>query len=372
MSFWLWVLVIGVGLAVAGEIAFRVFLRLRHIAFSPPKTHRHLYVAPHPYLPYAFRPDTVIDNRHVATYPLHAGRFEVHGARVNNYRILGEEDIQVEKKPGTMRVLCLGGSTTANSLWEVGNPKQFSYPRCLREALRRRVDDRPWEVLNCGMGGWTSAEILVDFALHQVDLKPDVVVLYNGFNDLEASLTAPFASDYSHSRRNFGEVYARIRLASYIPNLRFWKSYAFIKGKMMGFGNVRYDLLSSIRAKKASLDNPFMGLDTERRNVEHLIHLCKANQIQVVLSTFAYHLYAAVTEDRRALKYRDGVFEENAMVRELAKQHGLPLVDIAALIPDDDAYFVDSVHFTPAGMQFLGERFADCIAAQVSTMVKAR
>jgi lysophospholipase L1-like esterase len=292
---------------------------------------------------------------------LHPGQFEFHAVRVNNYRLLSEEDIEIAKPPGMLRVLCLGGSTTASSIWKVGNPKQFSYPLFLSEILKQRLESRPCEVWNCGMGGWTSAEILVNFALHLIDLKPDIIVLYHGFNDLEASLTEPFASDYSHSRKSFGEVYSRIRLASYLPNLRFWKSYAFVKGRLMGFGNVRYDLLTSIRVRKASLDNPFMGLQTERRNIEHLIHLCQANRIHIVLSTFAYHIYPAVANDRQTLKYYNGVQEENTVLRDLATHHNAPLVDIAGLIPDDDAYFVDSVHFTPLGMQFLAEQFGKCI-----------
>lgn len=371
MTLWLSLVVGACGLALLGEAAFRALLRIRRIKFTPPKAYRDLYIVPHPYLPYVYQPHAVVGNAEVASYPLHAGRYEFRSVRINSIRFFNE-DVQVQKEPGTWRAMCLGGSTTANSIWEIGNPKEYSYPLCLRESLKQRFSGDRYEVLNCGMGGWTSAEILINFALHLIDLRPDVIVLYHGFNDLEASLTAPFAPDYSHSRRNFGEAYARIRLASYLPSLRFWKSYAFLKGKLFGLGNIRYDLLSAIRAGKADLDNPFMGLETERRNLEHLLHLCRANEVQVILSTFAYHVYAQVEHDRRTLKYRDGVRMENAMLRELAERHGLPLVDIAALIPDDDAYFVDTVHFTPLGMQFLADQFSDSIAEAIRVRKSAR
>lgn len=360
MTPWLWLLGAICGLLVLGEAAFRFVLKKRGITFTAPKSYRNLYIVPHPYLPYVYKPHAAIENAEVAGYPLHQGRYEFRPVRTNNIRHFNE-DVSSRKKPGTWRVMCLGGSTTANSIWEIGNPREYSYPLCLREALAGRLEGHRFEVLNCGMGGWTSAEVFVNFALHLIDLKPDIVVLYHGFNDLEASLTAPFSSDYSHSRKNFGEAYARIRLASYLPNLRFWKFYAYLKGKLMGFGNVRYDVLSSIRARPADLENPFMGLEAERRNVRHLIHLCQANGIQVILSTFAYHVYQAVSTDRRTLKYRDGVTLENAMIRDVAKEHALPLVDIAAMIPNDDAYFVDVAHFTPKGMQFLADHFAESI-----------
>lgn len=350
------------------EMAFRVYLRVNGIAFAPPKTHRNLYIISHPYLPCVYKPHAIVDNTQVAPYPLHAGRFEFRSVRINNLRFMGD-DVQLQKKPGTWRVLCLGSSSIASSIWEKGNPKQYSIPLCLKESLEQRVSNHPCEVLNCGMGGWTTAEIFINFALHLVDLKPDIVILYHGFNDLEPSLTTPFASDYSHSRRNLGEVYAKIRFASYIPNLGAWKTYFYLKRELLGFGNIRYDLLRSIRVKKPDFANPFMGMEAERRNVEHLIHLCQANRIPIILSTYAYHVYEKVKQDPRALKYKEGVEIENRVFRDLAAQHRLPLVDVAALIQDDDAYFVDSVHFTPLGMQFLADQFAGRIEEIVSAQL---
>lgn len=40
-------------------------------------------------------------------------------------------------------------------------------------------------------------------------------------------------------------------------------------------------------------------------------------------------------------------------MRKLAADYDLPLVDHARIIPGDARYFVDSVHFSPEGMQFL-------------------
>lgn len=360
-----WIVTVGAVSVVAVEVGFRLFLKLRGITFTAPKSHGDLYIVPHPYLPYVYRAGTVIGNVQAAPYPLHRGRFEFRPHRINNIRFFNE-DVTREPEPGVRRVMCLGGSTTANSLWEIGDPAEYSYPLCLRESLKRINPAVRYEVLNCGMGGWTSAEILVNFALHLIDYRPALVVLYHGFNDLEASLTAPFASDYTHSRKNFGEAYARIKWASRLPKLRAWKSYAFLKSRLLGFGNVRYDLLGSIRAGKPDLDNPFMGLDTERRNVRHLVQLCRANAIGVILATFAYHVYEQVREDQRILKYRDGVLMENEMLRELALEYDLPLVDLAVLMPDEDSYFVDTMHFTPEGMRVVADQIARCIVERSS------
>jgi len=194
--------------------------------------------------------------------------------------------------------------------------------------------------------------------------KPDVVVLYHGLNDLVPSLTPGFRSDYSHSRRSYAATYWRTRLASRLPDLRWWKSYSYATAKVLGHGNVRYDVLPGVQVSRPDTTAPFAGLATERRNIEHLVHLCRAKGIRVIIGTFAYYRYAAAADDPVKHRYGDGVREENAMLHGIAAATGATLVDIAGEIPFDDAHFVDSVHFTPEGMRFVARGFAEAIRAR--------
>jgi lysophospholipase L1-like esterase len=45
------------------------------------------------------------------------------------------------------------------------------------------------------------------------------------------------------------------------------------------------------------------------------------------------------------------VIEENKIINELAQKHGIPLVDNFSLVPLDEKYFVDTMHFSPDGMK---------------------
>lgn len=365
-----WTVAVTAVVLIAMETLFRMALWVRGSDFVPPKRVRDLYVIPHPYLPYVFRANARVKNDEPARYPLHRGRFEFRTVRTNSLGLLGPE-LADSKPDGVTRVLCLGASVTENSIWEVGEPTEHTYPIHLQGVLDDRAGPGWFEVVNCGVGGWTTAEILVNFALRLVDLRPDIVVLYHGLGDLTPSLTAPFRPDYSHSRRNFGEAYARIKLASRLPSLRWWKSYSYATARLMGFGNVRYDVLSSIRVAAPEISAPFRGLATERRNVEHLLELCRLRGVRVILSTFAYHVYDAVAEDPATLRYRDGVLEENEMMRGLAAARGLRLIDVAREMPRQDAYFVDSVHFTPLGMRWVAERFGEAILAATTPAASA-
>ncbi len=49
-------------------------------------------------------------------------------------------------------------------------------------------------------------------------------------------------------------------------------------------------------------------------------------------------------------------------MRDLALMNNVTLVDNAKLIPQDERYFVDSIHFTPEGMRKIAENIADAIA----------
>jgi len=86
-----------------------------------------------------------------------------------------------------------------------------------------------------------------------------------------------------------------------------------------------------------------------------------SNGIQVVLSTYCHFLHDAIKDDPLHQLYRRIVNEENKIMRHLADKNELKLVDNAALVPHDERYFVDSIHFTPEGMRLIASNIADAI-----------
>lgn len=343
------------------EIVFRIAFRIRNrrgYSFIPKVPFKKMYIEPHPYLPYVYKKNFITQKTQPANYPLHkdAGYLFVQ-VRTNDFRHIDDidgRDITVPKPEGRFRILCLGGSVTGNNLVHEGT--WYSYPLVLEKVLKDRFPHRNIEVNNCGMGGFTTADILVKFLLNTFDTEPDMVVLYHAYNDLPVSLTAGFESDHSHARRNLGETYYLYRIASKFPNIPL-AVYNFSVNQLFS-QNIRYTLLSSVAKGKPDIKNEFMGLGTYRRNIEHLINVCKGNGIQVVLSTYCYFLYDDIKDDPVHLKYREGVARENDVMHELARKHGLPLVDNDRLVPREESYFVDSVHLTPEGMSLIARNIA--------------
>ena len=157
-----------------------------------------------------------------------------------------------------------------------------------------------------------------------------------------------------------GEVYHLYKLASRIPDipLEFWN---FMINKTFLSQNMRFTLLSAISNGDIDINNDFKGLSTYRRNIKHIIDICRANDIYVILSTFCHYLHSEVKDDMEYLKYHEGVKLANEIIRELASKYNLPLVENDILVQRENKYFVDTVHFTPEGMQLLAKNISQPI-----------
>lgn len=87
-----------------------------------------------------------------------------------------EREVETEKVPGQLRVLCLGDSVTAQ-----GRPGYA-------ELLHRRLSAQPptnqrWEAFNMGVFGYSVAQGLRLFEMTKDRVRPDIVTLYFGWND---------------------------------------------------------------------------------------------------------------------------------------------------------------------------------------------
>jgi len=74
-----------------------------------------------------------------------------------------------------------------------------AYPERLRSLLAERHG--AWEVVNAGVPGWVSTDSLINFQLRVLPLDPDVVVVYQGRNEVLPQAYNNFVDDYTHYRR---------------------------------------------------------------------------------------------------------------------------------------------------------------------------
>ena len=319
-----------------------------------------LAVKPHPYLTFILKKKFITLPPENINYGLNRN-YLTPQLKTNNYSLFngpkGDRDIKVPKPKNLIRINCLGASTTQSYL--CSNKKVFSYPLELEKILKKKTKKKI-EVNNCGVGGYNSADILVRLVLQLIDTQPNYVILYHAYNDIRAYLTENFESDYSHSRKNLGEVYWKFNLGSYIPNIPL-HFINYLQNKILP-SNHRYSLLEVISRGKLNTKNNFKnGLKVYARNIQSIIDICKARKIKLILCTFCFNLHKNVKKNPNHKLYEKIVKEENKVLKRLAKINGLKLVDAASKLSKEKSNLVDTIHFSPKGMNLLASTISKSI-----------
>lgn len=87
--------------------------------------------------------------------------------------------VPVARKEKTIRVVCLGESTTQ------GINSFENYPFFLKSLLENNYPNEKIEVINAGVQGWISDQLALRTELELANYKPDIVILYTGWNDFQ-------------------------------------------------------------------------------------------------------------------------------------------------------------------------------------------
>lgn len=102
---------------------------------------------------------------------------EVYVVETNSHGFRTRE-FSPRKTAGSLRVVCIGGSTTVQ-----GRSNDSTYPAILEALLRKKHPNWSIEVLNLGISGIQS-DHWARRGYAFLDFEPDVVVQYEGVNDL--------------------------------------------------------------------------------------------------------------------------------------------------------------------------------------------
>jgi tetratricopeptide (TPR) repeat protein len=126
-----------------------------------------------------------------------------------------EEIFDIQKRPNGVRIICLGGSTTAGFPYEVNATFPFQLQYRLRDALL----DHYVEVINLGMTAVNSYTVL-DLMPEILDLEPDVILIYLGHNEFYGAYGVG-SSQYAGQNRQiilFYQKLSQLRLFQILRN----------------------------------------------------------------------------------------------------------------------------------------------------------
>lgn len=314
-----------------------------------------LHIIPHPYLPFIYKKGATT-NAGVKHYPNNYN-YLYPALKTNSLQFFngehGDRDIVIPKPQNLIRINCLGASTTGNYIKEKN--KNYSYPIILEKKLQAKYKEKQIEVNNCGQGGYNSADILIRSALKIVDTMPDYVILYHAYNDIRSYLTDNFSSDYSHSKKNLAESNWKFYLSNWIPDVPS-NFFNYLKNKFLPSSSIRYSLLEITGNGSVNLSADYrLGLKTYERNIKNIINLYQSINAKIILCTFSFYLYEEVKNSKLHNLYYEIVKEENKIIEKVAKQKNLTLVEADKLIPKNKENFVDTIHFSKAGMDYLAK-----------------
>jgi lysophospholipase L1-like esterase len=278
------------------------------------------------------------------------------------------------KPPRVTRVVCLGGSTTFGYTVTDGE----EWPARLREQLGDGFD-----VVNAGRPGATTFADFPYLRDRLLRLEPDIVVLYEGFNDMWRGV-----------RRHGGEQPDYGRVDETMPAV--WD--ALDRGEPIRWP-VRASFLtyrgaiwlkSRLPEPPRSRPDPPVGQGRFRfdpaivsiyeHNLRALVRLCRGHGVRPVVATFAAcdDPSRPLSEQERRLHYlttqipqldvdsgQEGMDLYREITRQVAREEGAPLVDLARTMTKDLKAYTDTIHFTPDGERLLAERLVAGLKVEV-------
>ena len=348
--FWIRAALIGSGILVVlvtVEIALRIaqgvgiapdYFRRLNSAYTPfdVKTGEGLYYA-HPYISYDMKPG-----------------YAIPGVTINSLGFRGAE-FAAKKPAGTYRIVALGGSTTYGTQLT----DEHTYPFLLERELRQQLQSNRIEVINAGLVSATSAESLARFLLRVVGLEPDLVIFYEGYNDLPPRMFEGYSDDYYHFRKfpqNRDSFWSRLltyRVAAAGFAARLHYPNVTLLSETWKFEN----LPAGAEARIANFDRTSPAV--YERNLSYMIDIAKARQIPFVLATFAFNdAVPNWNDDMPDPLWSKGIGQHNDIVRSLADRHRLPVVPFHEFGLQHPEIFKDSVHMTAAGNLEMARLFA--------------
>lgn len=277
------------------------------------------------------------------------------------------DEISLEKPSNVYRIVALGGSSTYDVRIE-DNKETFTAQ--LEKLLKEQYGYQNVEVINAGVPGYNSWEILINLEFRVLDLDPDLVIIYEGTNDVHARLVDPAAYQGDNSGR---------RQRWQVPPVPLWERSALLRivSRLTNF--TRQVSVDDFVSSSTFLSWPYEFRLTEndldpatvlernppvyfRRNLENMIAISEEHDIDVLFVTWAYSPYL---DDYASMSYyQQGFQENNDVVREVATLHHVTLFDFAAVMPQDAKYWADGRHVNEAGALEKALLFAEFIDMQ--------
>ena len=303
--------------------------------------------------------------------------------------LANDQKLEYNKLANEIRIVTIGASTTAN----VNLQFDKNWPGKIGDSLQKKYPNKHFRIINAAVPGFDTAQSIANLALRVMPFKPDIVIIYHAYNDLKAiRKNITFRPDYSHIHKR---PYGFHKEPNFIHKM-LNKSMFYVRTRNK---KRESDLISSklekqnnpvAKNQRISLI-PKFAEQTFEQHIRILISIARAGGAKVILSTFAtlhdpkldytkpetiYSLSDIQKQNLGSLLNftpgltLEGIFngfsQYNDVIRNIASEEKCVLVDNAIDLPHEEQYFVDRVHFSEAGAEFIANNIYSAIVQVLS------
>jgi lysophospholipase L1-like esterase len=268
-------------------------------------------------------------------------------------------DISPTKPPTTLRIACLGASTTFSA---EASSNDAIWTALLQRQLQGDLGI-PVEVVNAGVAGYTSNESLKYLKHRVLDVSPDLVIYYEANNEIARDTRLLAASKGLPDSAKPTGLLRAITSVSLLADI-VAKNLAVLIGSR-GSG-------PRLEQIPAALPEHFIG------NLEQIRGILAERDVPLVLSTFIVKYRRSQDRDTQlanadlAFYYMpwmtmDGLLSTfdlyNQAILDYGAKAGLDVIDNRDVIPPDSRHFADYMHLTDQGNAVMAERFRQGLKA---------
>ena len=310
------------------------------------------------------------------------------GENRHNHLGFRGDDVSAEKPEDTFRIVAVGGSTTYSVHVE---DYRDSYPNLLNDYLHNAGFDSV-EVINAGVAGYSSYDNLISISFRVLPLEPDLIIIYQGFNDIDKRFVYPSArylGDNSGAEApsisdrvmpGIWEYSTYLRIlgirAGYIHshgeldlhgNRMAQSNYSLEFKRQVNRGTYPSGIFEEASAGKMLADNPPIHF---QRNLVTMLGISESHNVDVLLVTMVLSKdFHARTGSARGKFYSNEVLQSamaqhNDITRRIAESTETPLFDMAIEFPDDPALLTDGLHMNAEGNRVRAQLIGDFVVRE--------
>ncbi len=287
----------------------------------------------------------------------------------NNYGFRGN-NIK-DKKDNCYRIFLVGGSTTECLYIDDKNSPN--------NKMQNLLKDIHAEVYNAGKSGDTSVDHIAMLSHRLVHLKPDLIILLCGLNDLHRGgrydYTHRWQGGYDGNNANSLLFDLKLFLTDFQIPRRVYYTVRPNSIETIRFESNYLEAISHLKKLPTNSKEPEANIVAYETNLRSFAGICKQNNIKLILVTQAstwnskedssinnLHWMSFIGEYRYQEEMMEKLLEKyNNIMKKVAFDSNVELYDLSKRVPRTKEYFYDDCHFNNNGADFYASELSDFI-----------